>query len=124
MSVTALHIYEQLTEATDKRAKAKIIAEASAQMEGRYPNLKDVATQGQLRETELGDRQNLVSLLSPYWWVTVKEFAVRPELVEGGTAKSNRRYVQPFMVRQARHERLNITSVTYTCWVNYTLPVA
>ena len=53
MSVTALHLYEQLTEATDERAKAKIIAEAFAQMEERYPNLKEVATQGQLRETEL-----------------------------------------------------------------------
>lgn len=53
MGVTALHLYEQLTEATDERTKAKIIAEAFGQLEERYPHLKDAATQGQLRETEL-----------------------------------------------------------------------
>jgi len=53
MSITALHLYEQLTEATDERAKAKIIAEAFGQLEEQYPNLKDVATQGQVRESEL-----------------------------------------------------------------------
>ena len=53
MSVTALHLYEQLTEATDERAKAKIIAEAFGQLEERYPHLKDIATQGHVRESEL-----------------------------------------------------------------------
>ena len=53
MSVTALHLYEQLTEATDERAKAKIIAQAFGQLEERYPSLKEVATQSQVRETEL-----------------------------------------------------------------------
>jgi len=53
MSITALHLYEQLTEATDEKAKAKIIAEAFGQLEEQYPNLRDVATQAQLRETEL-----------------------------------------------------------------------
>lgn len=53
MGVTALHLYEQLTEAPDERTKAKIIAEAFGQLEERYPSLKEIATQGQVRESEL-----------------------------------------------------------------------
>lgn len=53
MRITALHLYEQLTEATDDKARARIIAEAFGQLEEHYPNLKDVATQAQIRETEL-----------------------------------------------------------------------
>lgn len=53
MSVTALHLYEQLTEAPDDKTRARIIAEAFGQLEDRYPQLKEVATQSQLRETEL-----------------------------------------------------------------------
>ncbi|QFY41412.1 DUF1640 domain-containing protein [Candidatus Methylospira mobilis] len=52
MSV-ALRLYEQLTEAPDERTKARLIAEAFEQLEERYPQLKDVATQSQVRETEL-----------------------------------------------------------------------
>lgn len=53
MSVTALHLYAQLTETTDERVKAKIIAEAFAQIEDRFPNLKEVATEQHVREGEL-----------------------------------------------------------------------
>ncbi len=53
MSVSALHIYEQLTDAPDDKTRARIIAEAIGQLEDRYPQLKEVATQPQLRETEL-----------------------------------------------------------------------
>ncbi|QSA97628.1 hypothetical protein [Methylococcus sp. EFPC2] len=53
MSITALHLYEQLTEASDEKARAKIIAEAFGQLEEHYPQLKEVATQGQVRESEL-----------------------------------------------------------------------
>jgi hypothetical protein len=53
MSVTALHLYEQLTEAPDERTKAKIIAEAFGQLEERYPHLKEIATQGHVRDSEL-----------------------------------------------------------------------
>ena len=53
MSVSALHIYEQLTDAPDDRTRARIIAEAIGQLEDRYPQLREVATQPQLRETEL-----------------------------------------------------------------------
>ncbi|MGR8935660.1 MAG: DUF1640 domain-containing protein, partial [Gammaproteobacteria bacterium] len=52
MSV-ALHLYQQLRDAPDDAARAKIIADAFEQLEDRYPNLKDMATQGHLRETEL-----------------------------------------------------------------------
>lgn len=52
MSV-ALQLYQQLRDAPNDDSRAKIIAEAFEQLEDRYPNLKDVATQGNLRETEL-----------------------------------------------------------------------
>lgn len=52
MSV-ALHLYQQLRDAPNDDSRAKAIAEAFEQIEERYPNLKDVATQGHLRETEL-----------------------------------------------------------------------
>jgi chromosome segregation ATPase len=53
MSVSALHIYEQLTDAPDDKTRARIIAEAIGQLEDGYPQLREVATQPQLRETEL-----------------------------------------------------------------------
>ena len=52
MSV-ALHLYQQLRDAPDDNSSAKAIADAFEQVEERYPNLKEVATQGQLRETEV-----------------------------------------------------------------------
>jgi DNA repair exonuclease SbcCD ATPase subunit len=52
MSV-ALQLYQQLRDAPDDDSRAKIIAAGFEQLEERYPQLKDVATQGHLRETEL-----------------------------------------------------------------------
>jgi hypothetical protein len=52
MSV-ALSVFEQLTEAGEDRTRARVIAEAFERLEERYPQLKDVATQTQVRETEL-----------------------------------------------------------------------
>ena len=52
MSV-ALRLYEQLTEAPDEKTKARLIAEAFEQLEDRYPQVKEVATQSQVREAEL-----------------------------------------------------------------------
>ncbi|MDD5037228.1 MAG: hypothetical protein PHE55_21075 [Methylococcaceae bacterium] len=52
MSVT-LRLYEQLTEAGEDKTRAKLITEAFEQLEDRYSQLKDVATHGQVRESEL-----------------------------------------------------------------------
>lgn len=52
MSV-ALRLYEQLTEAGEDKTRAKVIADAFEQLEERYPHLKEVATQGHMRESEL-----------------------------------------------------------------------
>ncbi len=52
MSV-ALRLYEQLTDAGEDKARARLIAEAFEALESRYPQLSDVATQANLRETEL-----------------------------------------------------------------------
>jgi hypothetical protein len=53
MSVAALNLYEQLAQAPDERTRAKIIAEAFIHLEERYPAIKEVATESQVRETEL-----------------------------------------------------------------------
>lgn len=49
----ALHLYEQLTEATDDKTRARLIAEAFDALEARFPQITDLATEGQVRETEL-----------------------------------------------------------------------
>ena len=49
----ALKLYEQLTEAPDDKTRARLIAEAFDALESRYPQLSDVATQGDVRESEL-----------------------------------------------------------------------
>jgi predicted phage-related endonuclease len=52
-SAAALHLYRQLTQAGEDEVRAHILAEAFAELEDRYPNLKDIATQGHVRESEL-----------------------------------------------------------------------
>ncbi|MDM7480980.1 MAG: hypothetical protein P3W96_003045 [Halomonas sp.] len=49
----ALKLYEQLTDAGEDKARARLIAEAFEALESRYPQLSEVATQANLRETEL-----------------------------------------------------------------------
>lgn len=49
----ALKLYEQLTDAGEDKARARLIAEAFEHLEERYPELKEVATQGHVRESEL-----------------------------------------------------------------------
>ena len=49
----ALKLYEQLTDAGEDKARARLIAEAFEALESRYPQRSDVATQANLRETEL-----------------------------------------------------------------------
>ena len=53
MSAVALHLYEKLNEAPDDKARSKAIVEAFSELEERYPNLKEIATQRNLSETEL-----------------------------------------------------------------------
>ena len=53
MSAVALHLYEKLNEASDDKARSKAIVEAFSELEERYPNLREVATQRDLSETEL-----------------------------------------------------------------------
>ena len=49
----ALKLYEQLTEAKDDKTRARLIAEAFDELEDRFPQLGDLATQGHVRESEL-----------------------------------------------------------------------
>jgi hypothetical protein len=49
----ALQLYEQLTAAGDDKTRARLIAEAFDALEARFPQINDLATEGQLRETEL-----------------------------------------------------------------------
>lgn len=59
MSV-ALQLYQQLRDAPDEDARAKIIAGAFEQLEDRYPNLKNVATHSDVRESELRLQKEIV----------------------------------------------------------------
>jgi IMP dehydrogenase/GMP reductase len=49
----ALRLYEQLTEAKDDKTRARLIAEAFDELEARFPQLADFATEGHVRESEL-----------------------------------------------------------------------
>ena len=52
MSV-ALDLYAKLTETTDEKERARLIAEAFDVLEARFPQITDLATQGHVRESEL-----------------------------------------------------------------------
>ncbi len=53
MNTSVIDLYERLRKAPDDETRARIIAEAFEQLEDRYPEIKDLATAGALRETEL-----------------------------------------------------------------------
>ena len=50
---SVIDLYEKLATAPDDKTRARIIAEAFEALEERYPNLSNVATRQDLRETEL-----------------------------------------------------------------------
>ena len=52
-TMSVIELYEKLSTATDDKTRARIIAEAFEALEERYPNLSDIATRQNLRETEL-----------------------------------------------------------------------
>ncbi len=49
----ALQLYTQLTEASDDKTRARLIADAFDALEARFPQIMDLATQGHVRESEL-----------------------------------------------------------------------
>lgn len=51
--VSSVALYEALTTAPDDRARARVIAEAFERLEERYPHLPELATQCDVRESEL-----------------------------------------------------------------------
>ena len=51
--MSVIELYEKLSSAPDDKTRARIIAEAFETLEERYPQLSDVATRQNLRETEL-----------------------------------------------------------------------
>jgi len=52
MSV-ALDLYAKLTETTDEKERAPLIAETFDVLEARFPQIADLATQSHVRESEL-----------------------------------------------------------------------
>jgi hypothetical protein len=50
---SAVELYEQLRSAPDDQTRARLIAEAFERMEERYPEITDLATASQVRESEL-----------------------------------------------------------------------
>jgi DNA repair exonuclease SbcCD ATPase subunit len=53
MTQSVIDLYEALRSAPDDTTRAKLIAEAFERLDERYPHLKDAATQGHVRESEL-----------------------------------------------------------------------
>jgi chromosome segregation ATPase len=51
--ISSVALYDAITAAPDERTRARVIAEAFERLEERYPHLPDLATQGDVRETEL-----------------------------------------------------------------------
>jgi predicted DNA-binding protein with PD1-like motif len=49
----ALDLYAKLTETTDEKERARLIASAFDALEARFPQINELATQGHVRETEL-----------------------------------------------------------------------
>jgi hypothetical protein len=49
----ALDLYAKLTETSDDKERARLIADAFEALEARFPHLHDLATQGHVRESEL-----------------------------------------------------------------------
>ena len=49
----ALELYAQLTEAPDEKTRARLIADAFDALEARFPHIGDLATRGDVRESEL-----------------------------------------------------------------------
>lgn len=49
----ALDLYAKLTETSDEKERARLIAEAFDALEARFPQINDLATQGHVRESEL-----------------------------------------------------------------------
>jgi hypothetical protein len=64
MSVTALHLYEQLTEAADDKARAKVIAETFGRLAERYPQFRELATPEHIQESELMLKKEIEVLAS------------------------------------------------------------
>ena len=50
---SAVELYEKLRSAPDDQTRAKLIAEAFERIEERYPEITDLATASQVRESEL-----------------------------------------------------------------------
>ena len=61
---SVVELYEQLASAPDDKTRARLIAEAFERMEERYPEVKDLATQTHLRETELRLQKEIEQLRS------------------------------------------------------------
>ena len=57
---SVVQLYEQLSSAPDDKTRARLIAEAFERMEERYPEVRDLATQSALRETELRLKKEIV----------------------------------------------------------------
>ena len=49
----ALDLYAKLTETSDDKERARLIADAFDALEDRFPQISDLATQGHVRESEL-----------------------------------------------------------------------
>ncbi|MGM0476585.1 MAG: hypothetical protein ACQERR_05265 [Pseudomonadota bacterium] len=59
---SAVEFYDKLLAAEDDRARARVIAEGFERLEERYPEVKELATQTHLSETELRLRKEIIEV--------------------------------------------------------------
>lgn len=57
---SVIELYEQLSSAPDDKVRARVIAEAFARLEERYPEVTDLATRSGVSETELRLKKEIV----------------------------------------------------------------
>ena len=105
----ALRLYEQLTEAKDDKTRARLIAEAFDELEDRFPQLADLATQGHVRESELRLQKEIE--------VVRKEIEVVRKEIKEAEGRLGKEIEQIRLETKALEVRLTQTMHRQTMWI-------
>ncbi len=106
---SVIELYEKLSTAPDDKTRARIIAEAFEKLEERYPNLSDVATNQNLRETELRLLKEIEQVRAD---LTVEVERVRSDFkVEIEQMRGELKETELRLLREIESVRLEIKSV-------------
>ena len=112
----ALRLYEQLTEAKDDKTRARLIAEAFDELEDRFPQLADLATQGHVRESELR-LQKEIEVVRKEIEVVRKEIEVVRKEIKEAEGRLGKEIEQIRLETKALEVRLTQTMHRQTMWI-------